>query len=273
MVHNWVEGIFGFFQLLVVGWFFAGLKLVTREEVTKSLYLEGALVLLAGFLAVGHHFWWVGEPTLWLGVGSVFSTLEVVPLFLLFLSALRTMKKDQGAMPTAYQLPLAFFVASAVWQFVGSGVLGLIINLPIANYFEHGTFLTTAHSHGSFLGAFGFLALGMLIYVVRHAHPQGWNQRRLWTIFWLLNIGLTLMLVVSVVPIGILQLNRAVHVDYAAARSLQFYSQPLLLLLKKLRLPGDTMIVLGAAWLAWEIIQKVALNLKPPQPRAMTKKT
>jgi nitric oxide reductase subunit B len=61
VVHHWVEGIFAFFQILVLGWFFAGLRLVSREDVTKSLYLEGPLVLLAGFLAIGHHFWWVGN--------------------------------------------------------------------------------------------------------------------------------------------------------------------------------------------------------------------
>lgn len=41
VVHHWVEGIFAFFQILVLGWFFAGLRLVSWEDVTKSLYLEG----------------------------------------------------------------------------------------------------------------------------------------------------------------------------------------------------------------------------------------
>jgi len=261
VVHHWVEGIFGFFQLLVIGWFFAGLGLVKGEEVTKSLYLEGSLVLLAGFLAVGHHFWWIGEPPLWLGIGSVFSTLEVLPLVLLFNSALRvTWSKKEGPQ-TVHRLPLAFLWASALWQFIGSGALGLVINLPVVNYYEHGTFLTVAHSHGSFLGAFGLLALGMLLYVARHAIPEGWHDRRLWTSFWLVNIGLTLMLVVSVIPIGVLQLQRAVQVDYAAARSLAFYQEPVVLLFNKLRLPGDTCIIIGAALLVVEVVPKTLRTL------------
>lgn len=253
-VHHWVEGIFAFFQLLVTGWFLAGLRLVTREEVTKSAYLEGILVLLAGFLAIGHHFWWIGEPTMWLGVGSVFSTLEVLPLFLLLFSALRVLKSKALALPTQHRLPLYFFLAGAIWQFIGSGILGLLINLPVVNYYEHGTFLTVAHSHASFLGGFGFIALGLLLYAMRHARPGGWSERRLFLGFWALNIGLALMLVVSVVPIGVLQLLEAMQVDYAAARSLAFYQQPLVLLLNELRLPGDTLIILGAALLAWEVV-------------------
>ena len=264
VVHHWVEGIFTFFQILVMGWFFAGLRLVTKEEVTKSLYLEGAIVLFAGFLAIGHHYWWVGEPTLWIGIGSVFSTLEVLPLFLLLSSALNTFKLD-ASRRTQHRLPLYFFIASAIWQFIGSGILGLLINLPIVNYYEHGTFLTVAHGHASFFGAFGFLALGMLLYATRHAQFDGWNERWLKISFWLFNIGLAFMLVFSVIPIGVLQLLEAVRVDYPAARALSFYEGAWVHLFNKLRMPGDALIILGAALLAWEVLPKtvrIVLNSK-----------
>jgi nitric oxide reductase subunit B len=256
VVHHWVEGIFAFFQILIIGWFLAGLKLVTNEEVTKSLYLEGILVLLAGFLAVGHHYWWIGQPTFWIGIGSVFSTLEVLPLFLLLMSALTVLRDKLDTIKTVHLLPLAFFLASAFWQFLGSGILGLLINFPIVNYFEHGQFLTVAHAHGSFLGAFGFLAVGMMLYALRHAEPGGWNPRRLWISFWLLNIGLALMLVISTIPVGILQLTEAVVVDYASSRSLAFYERPVVLLFNKLRAPGDFMIVIGAALLTLEVLPR-----------------
>ena len=256
VVHHWVEGIFTFFQLLVVGWFLAGLRLVTPAEVTKSLYLEGTLVLMAGFLAIGHHYWWVGEPTLWLGIGGVFSTLEVLPLFLLLASAIRTLR-SVSELRTVHRLPLYFFLASAIWQFIGSGVLGLLINLPVVNYYEHGTFLTLAHAHASFLGAFGFLALGMLLYVMRHAVADGWHERRLWVSFWCLNAGLMLMVAFSLTPVGVLQLLESITVDYAAARSLSFYQQPWVVFFNKLRMPGDTLIIVGAAILVWEVLARV----------------
>lgn len=255
VVHHWVEGIFAFFQILVLGWFFAGLGLVSRQDATKSLYLEGALVLLAGLLAIGHHFWWVGEPPLWLGVGSVFSTLEVLPLFLLLGTALRAVRRG-AQVPWSLRWPFWFFVASALWQFVGSGILGLLINLPVVNYYEHGTLLTVAHGHASFLGAFGFLAIGMGLYAVRHAHPQSWSDRKVAAAFWALNLGLALMVFLSVTPVGVLQLAEAVRVDYAAARSLEFYQRPAVLLLNKLRLPGDVLIIFGATLLVLEVAPK-----------------
>lgn len=256
-VHHWVEGIFAFFQILVTGWFLAGLRLVSREDVTKSLYLEGTIVLLAGFLAVGHHYWWVGEPTFWMGIGSVFSTLEVLPLFLLLASALRTLRAGIRDLGTIHRVSLLFFLAAAIWQFLGSGILGLLINLPIANYYEHGTFLTVAHAHGAFLGAFGFLALGLLLYVIRHASPDGWDERKLRLSFWLLNVGLLIMIGLSVTPIGVLQLITVVQSDYAAARALAFYERPSVYVLNYLRVPGDATIILGAALLAWQIVPRI----------------
>ncbi len=263
VVHHWVEGIFAFFQILVLGWFFAGLRLVSREDVTKSPYLEGALVLLAGFLAIGHHFWWVGEPPLWLGVGSVFSTLEVLPLFLLLTTALRALARG-GHVPPALRWPLRFLIASALWQFVGSGILGLLINLPVVNYYEHGTFLTVAHGHASFLGAFGFMAVGLSLYAVRHAHPEGWSEGRLWAAFWALNVGLALMVFLSVTPVGVLQLREAVQADYAAARALSFDERPPVLVLNKWRLPGDLLIIVGAALLAVETSRQVLTRARRP---------
>ncbi|MDR5684075.1 MAG: cbb3-type cytochrome c oxidase subunit I [Armatimonadota bacterium] len=260
---------FRLFQILVFGWFFAGLGLVSREDVTKSLYLEGGLVLLAGFLAIGHHFWWVSQPPLRLGVGSVFSTLEVLPLFLLLSTALRAGRRGVHVRPSL-RWPLWFFVASAIWQFLGSGILGLLINLPVVNCYEHGTFLTVAHGHASFLGAFGFVAVGMGLYAVRHACPDGWSDRRVAAAFWALNVGLFLMVFLSVTPLGVMQLSEAVRVDYAAARSLQFYQRPEALLLNKLRLPGDALIIVGAAALVAEILPKLLriLDLLKPARRS-----
>ena len=41
----------------------------------------------------------------------------------------------------AYRWPLYFLTASSVWNFIGAGVFGFLINLPIVNYYEHATYL------------------------------------------------------------------------------------------------------------------------------------
>jgi nitric oxide reductase subunit B len=97
----------------------------------------------------------------------------------------------------------------------------------------------------------------MTLYAVRHAHPDGWSEKRLWASFWMLNIGLALMLALSVTPVGVLQLMEAIARDYASARALSFYEQPVVHWLNKLRLPGDALIIVGAVLFAAEVVPKV----------------
>jgi len=34
-----------------------------------------------------------------------------------------------------------------IWNFVGAGVFGGIVNAPLINYYAHATFLTMNHAH------------------------------------------------------------------------------------------------------------------------------
>jgi nitric oxide reductase subunit B len=260
VVHLWVEGIFIFFQLMVTALLLGGMGFITAEMAAKNIYFEAVLVLFAGILSIGHHYWWVGEPAMWLGVGSVFSTLEIIPLVVLLYHAAAdygSLRRQEIAFP--HRMALLFIIASGIWQFFGSGVLGLLINFPLVNYYEHGTYLTVAHAHGSFLGGYGFLAIGLALFCLRYVTPSGhWRDLPLVVAFWALNLGLGLMLFVSVIPVGFLQLQEVYQNGLVAARSLDFYNQPAVHFLMKWRLPGDSLIILGAlvlfgefARLAW----------------------
>ena len=55
-------------------------------------------------------------------------------------------------------MDVLFPMAVGFWNFVGVGVFGFLINMPIVSYFEVGTILTPNHVHASFMGVFGFLA-------------------------------------------------------------------------------------------------------------------
>jgi nitric oxide reductase subunit B len=104
----------------------------------------------------------------------------------------------------------------------------------------------------------------MLVYSVRHAVPEGRSHRRLMTSFWLLNVGLLVMVALSVTPIGVLQLAEVVQVDYASARSVAFYERTLIHLLNHVRMPGDTLIILGALLLSWEVLPKALSGFHSP---------
>jgi nitric oxide reductase subunit B len=106
-------------------------------------------------------------------------------------------------------------------------------------------------------GAFGFLALGMVTYMLRIGiDPERWDGRWLRWSFWAWNLGLALMVFVSVLPVGFLQLEAAFTESYAAARSLAFYEGGLVQTLFWIRLPGDTLLILGTVIYAADIVRK-----------------
>ena len=150
-----------------------------------------------------------------------------------------------------------FIVASGVWNFVGAGVLGFFINLRLINYYEHGTYLTVGHAHVAIFGAFGFLALGMVTYMLQLSiEPERWDGSWLRAAFWCWNVGLGLMVSVSVLPVGFLQLEAVFTQGYAAGRSLAFYNRPIIQTLFWARLPGDTLIILGTMIYAADLLRK-----------------
>ena len=80
--------------------------------------------------------------------------------------------------------------------------------------------------------------------------------------FWGLNIGLAMMVVLSLFPSGVLQMHDVIQNGYWHARSLAYTAGALPRLLEWLRLPGDLVfIVLGAA--------PIALGDGPGLPRAV----
>lgn len=86
--------------------------------------------------------------------------------------------------------------------------------------------------------------------------PDRWNERRLQWAFWLWNAGLAIMVLISLLPIGFLQLETAFTQGYDAARSLAFYNGDLVQLLFWARFPGDMLLILGTIVFAYDVIRK-----------------
>jgi nitric oxide reductase subunit B len=264
VVHMWVEGAFEFFIVAVVGLTLVSMNLLSKGSAAKAVMFEALLVMSTGVIGVSHHYWWIGQPDLWVPIGSVFSTLELIPLVVILFEAIneyRALAASGESFP--YTVPFMFIVASGVWNFVGAGVLGFFINLPLVNYYEHGTYLTVGHAHAAMFGAFGFLAIGMATYVLRIVvDPDRWTDRLLRRSFWLWNVGLALMVFGSVLPVGFLQLETAFTATYDAARSLAFYEGELVQLLFWARMPGDAMIILATALFGYDVVRKLR-QLRP----------
>ncbi|MHB1037919.1 MAG: nitric-oxide reductase large subunit [Pirellulales bacterium] len=249
VVHIWVESIFEFFGVGVISLFLVTLGLVTPRSALRVAYLTAILVFVSGIPGTAHHYFWFGGPNLWLAVGSVFSSLEPIPLILLVVRAwmeYRSIRAEGREFP--YRWPLYFLTASSVWNFVGAGMFGFLINLPIINYYEHATYLTVNHAHTALFGVYGMLAIALILFSWRGlVENKHWKDGILAVSFWGLNAGLFLMFLTGLLPIGVLQVYTSYDTGFWFARSAAFYEQPAVMTLGTARIVPDTiLIVLGA---------------------------
>jgi len=249
VVHIWVESIFEFFGVGVISLFLVTLGLVTARSALRVAYLTAILVFLSGIPGTAHHYFWYGGPSFWLAIGGVFSSLEPIPLILLVVRAwmeYKSIKEEGREFP--YRWPLYFLTASSVWNFVGAGLFGFIINLPIINYYEHATYLTSNHGHTALFGVYGMLAIALILFSWRGlVENKYWNDRILKLSFWGLNGGLFLMFLTGLLPIGLVQVWQAYDKGFWWGRSAAFYESPLIQTLGNWRIVPDTIIiVLGA---------------------------
>ena len=183
-----------------------------------------------------------------LAFGSVFSALEIVPLLLVGHEAVANIRRSK-ARPwlSQYKWIVYFFVAVAFWNLVGAGIFGFMINPPIALYYMQGLNTTAVHAHGALYGVYGTLGLGLLLFCLRAMKPElKWKERPIRFAFWAINIGLMLEIVLSLLPVGLMQTYQSVSVGYWSARSSEFMQTDLMQTLRWMRMIGDTVFALGA---------------------------
>ncbi len=265
IIHLWVEGIFEVFAVVIIGFLLVQMNLVTKKSTVRALYFQLTILLGSGVIGIGHHYYYNGSAEAWIALGAVFSALEVIPLTLLVLEAYEQYKMMRdGGVDFPYKSTFWFLIATAVWNLVGAGVLGFLINLPAVSYFEHGQFLTPAHGHAAMMGVYGMFALAVLMYSLRNiVKPSAWNDRWIKISFWALNIGLAGMVAVTLLPVGFLQLKEAFNNGYWASRSPEFLQQPVVEGLLTWRAVPDTIFLIGAAGIAAFAV-KALFNLRKP---------
>jgi nitric oxide reductase subunit B len=267
VIHMWVEAFLEVFTTVVVAYHMYLMGLVSWRSASAVVYAATILFLGSGMLGIAHNFYWNAKPVPTLAIGSVFSTLQVVPLMMLTLDAwrLRRLPEDArvaaGATPSdpfAHPVAFLFLMGVSFWNFFGAGVLGLIINLPIVNYFEHGTYLTVNHGHAAFMGVYGNLSLAGMLFCVRYlVKPSAWVTRALTAAFFSLNAGLMLMVVLDLLPVGVLQLQAVLDHGLAYARSSAFIESPQFRALTWLRGIGVVLFIAGGVCpLAWFMVTR-----------------
>ena len=252
VVHLWVEDFLELFTTVMVAYVFVLLGVVRERVALLVVFLDIILYSVGGVIGTMHHLYFSGAPAENMALGAVFSALEVMPLTFLTVEAwsflqLGAQQESKSRTPFPHRWAVMFLVAVGFWNFLGAGIFGFLINLPIVSYYEIGTALTANHGHTAMMGVYGMLAVGLAMFCLRYLIPADrWKDRAAKMSFWGLNIGLAWMSFATLFPLGIRQLYESVNVGYFEARSLDYLSTNTNTVIEWLRLPGDIyFIVVG----------------------------
>lgn len=247
VVHLWVEGIFEVFATAIISTLFVRMGLL-RVSVATTMVLFATIIFLGGgVLGTFHHLYWSGTPIAVLALGASFSALEVVPLLVVGFEAYNHAKIEKQALwEEAYHWPFMFFTAVLVWNMIGAGLFGFLINPPIALYYMQGLNTTANHGHAALFGVYGMLGIGLMLYCMRGlTNPRHWNHKLLKLSFWSFNIGLAMMTFLSLLPQGLWQTYASIKYYYAYARSAEFMHSSIMEALVWARVPGDVVFAVG----------------------------
>ena len=257
LVHLWVEGFFEVFATAVIAFLFTRLGLIPVRTATVAVLFATIIFMAGGVLGTLHHLYFAGTSIAVLALGASFSALEVVPLAYIGFEAYDHWRLS-SATPwmQRYKWPVMFFLAVSFWNLVGAGLFGFLINPPLSLYYMQGLNLTPLHGHTALFGVYGMLGIGLVLFCLRGMRPDlKWDERVLKVSFWCFNIGLAMMALFTLLPLGTLQLLAAINHGYWYARSAEFMQQPLVELLIWMRVPGDTVFSIGALALVYFVMR------------------
>ena len=276
VIPMWVEAFFDVFITVIVSYLMVLMGLVSRQAAIRVVYFATILFLGTGLLGISHNFYWNAKPVATMALGSIFSTLQFVPLILLTVEAWRFKNMPKLAVGDVAYKNLGefgftevflFLIAVNFWNFFGAGVLGIIINLPIMNYFEHGTYLTINHAHAALMGVYGNISLAAFLFASKLLiKPGNWNKQIIKVSFWCINSGLMLMVLLDLFPAGAIQFKAVVDQGLWFGRSAEFIEGDIFKSFTWLRGIGATVFYAGGVIpLVWFVITRMN-SIKKWQP-------
>ena len=159
VVHLWEEMAFELTTSGFIATFIKSLGLAEKRDIDKWLYLEVSITMLTGAFGTAHHYYWIGMPAYWLGIGFIFSIFQLVPVVFLLHMTYKGLK-HRRKVTRREKFALWFILSSLLYHVLGAYLLGFLITIPWVNLYMHGTYLTSGHAHMAVFGSLGFLVLG-----------------------------------------------------------------------------------------------------------------
>ncbi|CBE69496.1 putative Cytochrome c oxidase subunit I precursor; nitric oxide-like (norZ) [Candidatus Methylomirabilis oxygeniifera] len=253
-IHMWVEVTFEVFTTCIVGYMLVQMGLVNRAMAERVIFLAVMMFLVTALIGISHNFYWIAKPTGIIALGSVFSTMQVLPLLLITLDAwkMRTERTKaheniaEGKQRFVMDGVWTFILAVNFWNIFGAGVFGSLINLPIVNYYEHGTYLTGNHAHAAMFGVKGNIAIAGMLFACQHLFQRSaWNEKLIKGIFWSLQVGLVLMMMLDLFPVGLYQVATVFKEGLWAARAQAHVTDSVWITLTWMRTIGGAVFLFG----------------------------
>jgi nitric oxide reductase subunit B len=172
VIHLWVEATWEVLVGCIMAWGLMRTLGVSRRIVTTWLYVEVAMMFGSGILGLGHHYFWIGTPEYWFGIGGFFSALEPIPLVAMVVHAVYDAGRHE--FKSTNHPALAWFIAHAFGNFLGAGVWGFMQTLPQINLYTHGTQWTASHGHLAFFGAYVTINVAMIYMALQKWRGNVW---------------------------------------------------------------------------------------------------
>ncbi|MBY0415858.1 MAG: cbb3-type cytochrome c oxidase subunit I, partial [Bdellovibrionales bacterium] len=130
----------------------------------------------------------------------------------------------------------------------------------IALFYMQGINTTAVHAHGATFGVYGMLSLGLILLIVQTSFKERiWNHRFMSFAFWGLNVGLALMILLSLLPIGLIQAHASITTGLWYARGSDLMQSELIQKLRWARAIGDIVFTMGAISLGLAILDRTGL--------------
>lgn len=253
-VHMWVEVTFEVFTTVIVAYLLVQMGLVTRVMAERVIFLAVMLFLVTAINGISHNFYWIAKPTGIIAVGSVFSTLQVLPLLLLTLDAWQMRQEGgrahefrvQGKQVVVMEGVWLFILGVNFWNIFGAGVFGSLITLPLVNYYEHATYMTGNHAHAAMFGVKGNVALAGMLFCMQHlVQKAAWSEKLVRMVFWSFQIGLALMMFLDLFPVGLYQIYVVLTEGLWYARSNEVVMGPVFATMTYMRTIGGSVFIFG----------------------------
>lgn len=122
--------------------------------------------------------------------------------------------------------------------------------LPIVSHYEVGTQMTPTHAHSALMGVLGMLATALMVFVLRQTSTEErWPniEKCVRVAFWGTNVGLAMMIAMSLFPSGAPQVWDVVQHGYWHTRSLDYLGTERARVIEWARMPGDLVFILFGA--------------------------